>query len=145
MESVTSVVGWHWYHCDGNHIDANYECWWYATFKISNNDSSEKILPKSKEIALRLILVYTTLTIFCATSYKIFGMNFFDSITHSMTTIATGGFSNYNESLGFFNSRFIESSAIIFILLGSIPFISYIKFLNGDREIFSKIYKSKHF
>ena len=114
-------------------------------FKISNNDSSEKILPKSKEIALRLILVYTTLTIFCATSYKIFGMNFFDSITHSMTTIATGGFSNYNESLGFFNSRFIESSAIIFILLGSIPFISYIKFLNGDREIFFKDIQIKTF
>ena len=108
-------------------------------FKISNNDTSEKILPKSKEIALRLILVYTTLTIFCATSYKIFGMNFFDSITHSMTTIATGGFSNYNESLGFFNSRFIESSAIIFILLGSIPFISYIKFLNGDKNFFKDI------
>ncbi len=114
-------------------------------FKISNNDSSEKILPKSKEIALRLILVYTTLTIFCATSYKIFGMNFFDSLTHSMTTIATGGFSNYNESLGFFNSRLIESSAIIFILLGSIPFISYIKFLNGDREIFFKDIQIKTF
>ncbi len=114
-------------------------------FKISNNDSSEKILPKSKEIALRLILVYTSLTIFCAMSYKIFGMNFFDSITHSMTTIATGGFSNYNESLGFFNSRFIESSAIIFILLGSIPFISYIKFLNGDREIFFKDIQIKTF
>ncbi len=114
-------------------------------FKISNNDSSEKILPKSKEIALRLILVYTTLTIFCATSYKIFGMNFFDSITHSMTTIATGGFSNYNESLGFFDSRFIESSAIIFILLGSIPFISYIKFLNGDRAIFFKDIQIKTF
>ena len=72
-------------------------------------------------------------------------MNFFDSITHSMTTIATGGFSNYNESLGFFNSRFIESSAIIFILLGSIPFISYIKFLNGDREIFFKDIQIKLF
>ena len=72
-------------------------------------------------------------------------MNFFDSLTHSMTTIATGGFSNYNESLGFFNSRFIESSAIIFILLGSIPFISYIKFLNGDREIFFKDIQIKTF
>ena len=114
-------------------------------FKISNNDSSEKILPKSKEVALRLILIYITLTIFCAIFYKIFGMNFFDSITHSMTTIATGGFSNYNESLGFFNSRFIESSAIIFILLGSIPFISYIKFLNGDKEIFFKDIQIKTF
>merc|ERR1712086_212323 len=66
-------------------------------FKISSNDSSEKLLPKSKEISLRLIYVYLSLTTLCAVTYKIFGMNIFDSITHSMTTIATGGFSNYNE------------------------------------------------
>ena len=105
-------------------------------FKISNSDSSEKILPKSKEIALRLIYIYSGLTTLCAISYKILGMNTFDSITHSMTTIATGGFSNYNESIGFFNSFSIEISAMIFIILGSLPFIAYIKFLNGDRKIF---------
>jgi trk system potassium uptake protein len=105
-------------------------------FKISNNDSSEKILPKSKEIALRLIFIYSSLTLLCALSYKILGMNIFDSLTHSMTTIATGGFSNYNESIGFFNSFPIEISAMIFIILGSLPFIAYIKFLSGDRKIF---------
>ena len=105
-------------------------------FKISNSDSSEKILPKSKEIALRLIYIYSVLTALCAISYKILGMNFFDSITHSMTTIATGGFSNYNESIGFFDSITIEISAMIFIILGSLPFIAYIKFLSGNRKIF---------
>ena len=105
-------------------------------FKISNSDSSEKILPKSKEIALRLIYIYSGLTTLCAISYKILGMNTFDSITHSMTTIATGGFSNYNEFIGFFNSFSIEISAMIFIILGSLPFIAYIKFLNGNRRIF---------
>ena len=103
-------------------------------FKISNNDSSEKILPKSKEIALRLTLIYLGLTLLCAFAYKVFGMNFFDSFTHSMTTIATGGFSNYNESIGYFNSSSIETTSIIFIILGSIPFIAYIKFLNGDKK-----------
>jgi trk system potassium uptake protein TrkH len=105
-------------------------------FKISNNDSSEKILPKSKEIALRLIYIYLGLTTLCAISYKTFGMNIFDSLTHSMTTIATGGFSNYNDSIGFFNSISIEISAIIFIILGSLPFIAYIKFLSGNKKIF---------
>ena len=105
-------------------------------FKISNNDSSEKILPKSKEIALRLIYIYSGLTGLCAISYKALGMGFFDSLTHSMTTISTGGFSNYNESIGFFNSFSIEISAIIFIILGSLPFIAYIKFLNGNKKIF---------
>ena len=105
-------------------------------FKISNNDTSEKILPKSKEIALRLIYIYSGLTALCAFSYKILGMNTFDSLTHSMTTIATGGFSNYNESIGFFDSLSIEISAMIFIISGSLPFIVYIKFLSGDKKIF---------
>ena len=114
-------------------------------FKISSNDSSEKILPKSKEIALRLILIYSGLTLLCALSYKIFGMNIFDSLTHSMTTIATGGFSNYNESIGYFNSPKIEITSIIFIILGSLPFIAYIKFLNGDKKIFTTDVQIKSF
>ena len=105
-------------------------------FKVSSNDTAEKILPKSKEISLRLIIIYTALTLICSFFYKIFGMNIFDSLTHSMTTIATGGFSNYNESIGYFNSSLIEITSIFFIILGSIPFIAYIKFLNGDKKIF---------
>ncbi len=103
--------------------------------KISSGDSSEKILPKSKQISLRLVLIYFSLTLLCAFFYKICGMNFFDSLTHSMTTIATGGFSNYNQSIGFFESAKIEYVSIIFIILGSIPFISYIKFLSGNKKI----------
>ena len=106
-------------------------------FKISSNDSSEKILPKSKEIALRLIYIYSSLTILCALTYWIFGMSIFDSLTHSMTTIATGGFSNYNESIGYFNSISIEISSMLFIILGSLPFIVYIKFINGNKKIFT--------
>ncbi len=105
-------------------------------FKVSSNDTAEKILPKSKEISLRLIIIYTALTLICSFFYKVFGMNIFDSLTHSMTTIATGGFSNYNESIGYFNSSLIEITSIFFIILGSIPFIAYIKFLNGDKKIF---------
>ena len=105
-------------------------------FKISSNDSSEKVLPKSKEIAVRLIYIYSALTMMCALTYNVFGMNFFDSVTHSMTTLATGGFSNYNESIGFFDSLAIEISAMFFIILGSLPFISYIKFINGNKDIF---------
>mgnify|MGYP001400578412 CR=1 FL=1 len=105
-------------------------------FKISSNDTSEKILPKSKQISQRLIIIYSILTLLCATFYKMFGMSYFDSLTHSMTTIATGGFSNYNQSIGYFQSPSIEVTAIIFIILGSIPFITYIKFLSGNKKIF---------
>ena len=105
-------------------------------FKVLNTDSSDEILPSSKEISLKLVFIYLIFTLICAAAYKIFGMNFFDSLTHSMTTIATGGFSNYNESIGYFNNVKIEITAILFIILGSIPFIAYIKFLNGNRKVF---------
>ena len=104
--------------------------------KISSTDGSEKILPKTKEISIRLIIIYIALTFLCALFYKIFGMKFFDSLTHSMTTIATGGFSNYNDSIGHFNNFKIEMTSMIFIILGSIPFIAYIKYLSGTKNIF---------
>ena len=50
-------------------------------------------------------------------------MSLFDSVSHAMTTIATGGFSTHNESIGFFENSNIEFVASIFIILGSIPFI----------------------
>ncbi len=63
-------------------------------------------------------------------------MSIFDSVSHSMTTIATGGFSTHNESIGFFNNSNIEIVASIFIILGSIPFISYLKFVQGNKSVF---------
>ena len=105
-------------------------------FKVLNTDSSDEILPSSKEISLKLILIYFVLTLLCATAYKIFGMSLFDSLTHSMTTIATGGFSNYNDSIGYFDNVKVEITAMLFIILGSLPFIAYIKFLNGNRRVF---------
>ncbi len=114
-------------------------------FKISSNDNSEKILPKTKETSIRLIYIYLTLTVTCSIIYKLCGMNFFDSFTHAMTTIATGGFSNYNESIGYFNNSYIEVTSIIFILSGSIPFIAYLKFIGGDRKIFISDIQIKSF
>ena len=63
-------------------------------------------------------------------------MSVFDSVSHAMTTIATGGFSTHNQSIGFFESSNIEIVASIFIILGSVPFISYLKFVRGNKKIF---------
>jgi len=63
-------------------------------------------------------------------------MTIFDSVCHAMTTIATGGFSTHNDSIGFFKNSNIEITASIFIVLGSIPFISYLKFIQGNKTIF---------
>ena len=105
-------------------------------FRAESSDRPEKILPRTTQVAAIIISTYLILTILCAFFYKIFGMNFFDSIAHAMTTIATGGFSTHNESIGYFKNSNIEVIATIFIILGSIPFISYLKFIKGNKKIF---------
>ena len=107
-------------------------------FKMEGPDSTEKILPRTIEVATVIISTYIVLTLMCGFFYWIFGMTIFDSVSHAMTTIATGGFSTHNDSIGFFKSSNIEIVASIFIILGSIPFISYLKFTKGNRKIFFK-------
>ena len=105
-------------------------------FKMEGPDSTEKILPRTIEVATIIISTYIVLTFICGLFYWIFGMTVFDSVSHAMTTIATGGFSTHNDSIGFFKNSNIEIVASIFIILGSIPFISYLKFAQGNKKIF---------
>ena len=105
-------------------------------FKMEGADSAEKILPRTVEVAVIIISTYIILTLMCGFFYWIFGMTVFDSVSHAMTTIATGGFSTHNDSIGFFKNSNIEIVASIFIILGSIPFISYLKFVQGNKKIF---------
>ncbi len=105
-------------------------------FRMESSDTTEKILPKTREVTLSISIIYITLTLFCGISYWLAGMNIFDSVAHSMTTIATGGFSTYSNSIGHFQNPRIEIISIIFIVLGSLPFIAYLKFIKGDKKIF---------
>ena len=105
-------------------------------FKMEGPESTEKILPRTIEVATIIISTYIILTFICGFFYWTFGMTIFDSVSHSMTTIATGGFSTHNESIGYFKSSNIEIVASIFIILGSIPFLSYLKFAKGNRKVF---------
>ena len=107
-------------------------------FRMENLDTTEKILPRTREITLIISIIYLSLTIICGAAYWFVGMNIFDSIAHSMTTIATGGFSTYSDSIGYFQNPRIEIVSIIFIILGSLPFIAYVKFFKGEKKIFFK-------
>jgi len=104
--------------------------------KDQTSDTSQKILPKTREVTLIISIVYLVLTLTCGVAYWFVGMNVFDSIAHSMTTIATGGFSTYSDSIGHFQNPKIEIISIIFIISGSLPFIAYIKFFKGEKKIF---------
>jgi len=107
-------------------------------FRMESSDTTEKILPRTREVTLIISIIYLVLTFACGTAYWLVGMNIFDSIAHSMTTIATGGFSTYSASIGYFQNPKIEIVSIIFIILGSVPFIAYLKFVKGDQKVFFK-------
>lgn len=100
-------------------------------FRTESSDKSEKIFPAAAQVASSLIGVYLLLNLACALAYAAGGMNAFDAILHAMTTISTGGFSTHDASLGYFNKPAVEWVAIIFMILGALPFVLYIQVLRG--------------
>ena len=82
----------------------------------------QKLTPRIKETAQALWSIYLGLTVICALLYYISGMSVFDAISHSMSTVAIGGFSTHNESIGFFNSFSIELICMVFMLLSAFSF-----------------------
>ncbi|MBX2834659.1 MAG: TrkH family potassium uptake protein [Micavibrio sp.] len=99
---------------------------------------SNDAMPKTMQLASSIGLVYVLLTIACAVMYMFAGMRTFDALAHALTTISTGGFSTYDASLGNFNSPAIDSVAIIFMMLGGMPFILFLKTMRGNaRPLFT--------
>ena len=107
-------------------------------FRLESSDASDKILPRATQIAGSLTLLYLTLTLLCTLAYKFSGMGLFDSLAHSMTTISTGGYSTHNESFKYFDNAMIDYMAIIFMILGSLPFVLYLHLIRGKASTFYK-------
>ena len=82
----------------------------------------EKMTPRLAHTAQLLWRIYVGLTVACALAYWMAGMSWFDAISHSLSTVSTGGFSTHDASLGYFKSEPIESIAIVFMLAGAINF-----------------------
>ena len=94
-------------------------------FQRENSDVNEKFMPKISYIAKRIILVYIILNLLCLSSLKLAGMGWFDAVCHALATVATGGMSTKNASVGAFNSASIEWSITLFMFLGAIPLTFY--------------------
>lgn len=103
-------------------------------FHTESSDWSDKLMPRARDIIRTVGLVYLGITAIVATSYWVAGMLPFDALVHSMTTIATGGFANYDASLGQYASQpEILWLGSVFMLAGALPFLLYVRFLRGDR------------
>tara|TARA_R110002073_G_scaffold319869_1_gene494717 strand:- start:371 stop:1825 length:1455 start_codon:yes stop_codon:yes gene_type:complete len=100
-------------------------------FRLESSDNSEKILPRAAEIATAISLIYLALTVACAIAYAAVGLNTFDAIAHAMTTIATGGYSTRDESLGAFLEEGADLVALVFMLLSAVPFVLYLLAVRG--------------
>jgi len=99
-------------------------------FRSEGFDTFGKILPRATQIAARISVVYLALTVLCALAYVLGGLSAFDAITHAMTTIATGGFANYDDSFGTLGAG-VEYTAIVFMLLAALPFVRFVQLMGG--------------
>ncbi|CAM3512208.1 TrkH family potassium uptake protein [Parendozoicomonas haliclonae] len=100
-------------------------------FQSESSDWSDKIMPRSGSIAKRIVGTYLALTLLCALGYWIGDMTWFDAINHSMTTLSTGGYSTWDASIGHFKSYWVYWNGTVFMLLGSMPFVLFVKFARG--------------
>ena len=85
----------------------------------------QKLTPRIAETAKTLWYLYLGFTIMCALAYYMAGMNLFDAVGHSFSTLATGGMSTHDASIGYFNNSLIELISMIFMLVGGINFASH--------------------
>ncbi|MEL7166421.1 MAG: TrkH family potassium uptake protein [Pseudomonadota bacterium] len=102
-------------------------------FKTEAFDTFGKILPRATEIASRISVIYLALTLVCAFGYLGAGMDAFDATIHAMTTVATGGFANYDASFAAFSptASYVASAFMVFAAL---PFVRFVQLSAGTAQ-----------
>ena len=97
----------------------------------------EKLTPRLVHTARNLWLLYLSLTLACALGYWLAGMDAFDALAHSLSTVSTGGFSTRDESIGYYDNPAIEAVAVVFMLLAAINFgIHYLVWRKRDPRFY---------
>jgi trk system potassium uptake protein TrkH len=100
-------------------------------FRSEGFDTLGKILPRAMDISTAMIRVYVGLTVLCGLVYAAVGMTAFDAVMHALTTMSTGGFSNYDASFSVYKGA-PEYAASVFMILASLPFIRFVQLVQGD-------------
>ena len=100
-------------------------------FQSESSDWSEKAFPRFASVARAIAAIYLGLTVLGFLAYRMAGMDDFDALNHIMTTISTGGYSTYDDSMGHFPQPAIHWVSVLFMLLGGLPFTLYIHALRG--------------
>ncbi|MCB1420449.1 MAG: TrkH family potassium uptake protein [Notoacmeibacter sp.] len=91
-------------------------------FRIESSDVDDRPFARFSTYAVSIIAIYALLTVACALAYKLAGMSLFDAVNHAMTTMATGGFSTHDASMGYYASPAIIWTGTVFMTIGGLPF-----------------------
>jgi trk system potassium uptake protein TrkH len=102
-------------------------------FRTESSDRSEKVMPRVREIATALTLIYLGLTAACGILYWFAGMTAFEALAHALTTVSTAGFSTSDNSMGNFSPA-AQWIGTAFMVAGGIPFVLYLRLLRGERD-----------
>ena len=99
-------------------------------FQTESTDQ-EKMLPRTVRIAVVIATIYLVFSVLCFLAYWAAGMTGFEAMIHAMTTVSTAGFSTHDSSIAIFDNVKVELVAMVFMVLGSLPFVIYMQFVRG--------------
>ncbi|MCM0612041.1 TrkH family potassium uptake protein [Marinobacter sediminum] len=103
-------------------------------FATESSEWTDKALPRMKTLSRGLLFVYMVISITAVVTYWLSGMTIFDAFNHGLTSIATGGFSTSDLSMGKFNDL-ILMEATLFMIIGSLPFFLFVRELHGQHGV----------
>lgn len=103
--------------------------------ELPGSHVNQKLTPRIADSAKALWKIYVGLTLVCCILYLITGMGVFDAISHSLSTVAGGGFSTHDENIGFFNNGFVETICIVFMLLSAASFAVHYSAIFGGKPL----------
>jgi trk system potassium uptake protein TrkH len=101
-------------------------------FRVEAFGTEEKVLPRAAEISAGLSIIYVFLTAVWSVALWLAGMNGLDAVAHAMTTLSTGGFSTRDASVGHYDSAVIDTIIIAGMVVGSLPFLLYLRLVRGN-------------
>ena len=103
-------------------------------FRTESSDRSEKVMPRVREIATGIVLIYVALTVICGVAYWLVAMTPFEALVHALTTVSTAGFSTSDASMARWDSPALHWIATLFMLSGAIPFVLYLRLFQGQHD-----------
>jgi trk system potassium uptake protein TrkH len=104
-------------------------------FRLESSEKTEKALPRAGQIAATVGVAYLVLSFACFLAYLAADMTPFDAVAHAMTTVATGGFSTHDGSIGAFAAGGADLVALVFMILSALPFLLYLRAATGRPDM----------